>query len=177
MKEKMKNRTPWLNRDGTQKTDREILKLGQRWTPEIWNRYLDSELGTLQDEELVFYENMDTEEILERATVLKYLQEGKNYDELEKALLLALYELSKSERIIIKESFWKMATDKEIAERLNKTHKNVRVLKSRAIKKLGTILGSKKLKGEILHLKNSNRFDTIISLKKQWIESDSLTFR
>ena len=168
-------KTPWLNFDGTKKTDAEIAKLGKSWSSETWNQYLDSEVGTLQDNKLQFVSAIN-DKILEKSTVINYLQDGRHYEELETALLLALSELSKTQRFIIKESFWKMTSNKKIAERLNKTQKNVGVLKSRAIKKLGQILSSQKLKDEISYLKSSGRMKTVITHKKQWIERNSLAF-
>lgn len=168
-------KAPWLNDDGTRKSDEEISKIGKSWSFETWNQYLDSDVGTLRDDELMFVPTI-TDGTLEKSTVLHFLQEGKHYEEIETALLLALSLLTKTERFIIKESFWKITSNKEIAAILNKTQKNVGVLKSRAIKKLGKILSSQKLRKEISYLKNSGRLKTVISQKKQWVERNSLAF-
>lgn len=166
-------KTPWLNADGTKKSEEEIKELGKAWSSETWNEYLDSEVGTLRDDDLVFVPQV-TDDTYEKSTVLNFLNEGKHYEEIESALLIALSELSRTERFIIKESFWKMTNTKDIAERLGKSSNTIRVLKSRAIKKLGQILSSQKLRDEILYLKNSGRLKTAISHKKQWIERNSL---
>ncbi len=171
------NSTPWINTDGTRKSDEEIEKLGKSWSPNIWNRYLESEVGSLQDESLVFYGDMDTEDILDKAEVLKFLQEKQYHEKLESALLVALNQLSKTEREIIKEVFWNKLTDNEAAKKLNKTHLSIRVLKSRAVKKLGRILASQELKTEMNQLEESNHLKNVIYQRKQWINSDSLTFR
>lgn len=171
------NNTPWLNADGTRKSDEEIELLGRSWSPNIWNRYLESEVGNLEDESLVFYGDMDTEEILERADVLKFLQEKQFHENVENALLVALSKLSKTEREIIKEVFWNKLTDNEASKKLNKPHLTIRVLKSRAVKKLGKILASKSFKAELAQLEELNQLENIIYQRKQWINSDSLTFR
>ena len=171
----IKNKTPWLNDDGTKKSEKEIRELGRAWSSEIWNQYLDSEVGTLEDKKLQFVPVI-TDEMLDKSHVLDFLNDGIHYEELETALLLALSELSQTERFIIKESFWKKTNNKEIAERLNKTQKNIGVLKSRAIKKLGKILSSQKLQDEISYLKNSGRLNKVITHKKQWVERNSLAF-
>lgn len=163
----LKSKTPWLNTDGTKKTDREIAKLGEEWPPEIWNLYLESEVGTLADEHLVFYEDMDTDEILERSDVLRCLQDCRYHETLEAALLIALDQLSRTERTIITEAYWNQATDKEISKKLRKTQDNVRVLRSRAIKKLGHILVSPELKNRIFHFKNRENHQLQISQYKQ----------
>jgi RNA polymerase sigma factor (sigma-70 family) len=167
--------TPWLNADGTKKSEEEIKELGKAWSSETWNLYLDSEVGTLRDDELLFVPTV-TDEILEKSAVLNLLQEGKHYEELETALLLALSQLTKAEKFIIRESFWKKSSNKEIAQRLNKTQKNVGVLKSRAIKKLGKILTSKQLKNEISYLKEHELLSNTIYWKRRWIKGDSLAF-
>jgi RNA polymerase sigma factor (sigma-70 family) len=166
---------PWLNADGTKKSEDEIKELGKTWSSETWNQYLDSDVGTLRDDELVFVPTI-TDETLEKSTVLHFLQEGKHYEDLEAALLLSLSQLTKTERFIIKESFWKMTSNKEISEKLNKTQKNVGVLKSRAIKKLGRILSSKQLSSEISYLKEHDLLSSTIYWKRRWIKSDSLAF-
>lgn len=173
--ESLNPKTPWLNADGTKKSEEEIKELGKAWSSETWNLYLDSEVGTLRDDDLVFVPTV-TDNTYEKSTVLNFLHDGKHYEEIESALLIALSELSQTERFIIKESFWKMNSNKEIAERLGKTRKTVGVLKARAIKKLGQILSSQKLRDEILYLKSSGRLKKVISDKKQWVERNSLAF-
>ena len=172
---KEENKTPWLNADGTKKTDEQIEEQGKNWSLETWNLYLDSSVGTLEDTRLSFLPDMDTNEILEKSKVINYLENGRHYEDIETALVFALFHLSKTERAVIKGAFWMMLSDKEIAEKLNKTHENVRYLKSFAIKKLRKILASKKLAQEIFHLKEANRFKDVLLYKKQSITRDSLT--
>ena len=119
---------------------------------------------------------MDTETITERVEVLKFLQESKYYDDLEMALLIALAKLSKTERIIIRDSFWSMLSDQEIAQQISSTHSSVRNLKHRAIKKLGHALSSKSLKKEISKLNKNGTLIAVISKRKQWLTGDLLTF-
>lgn len=166
---------PWLNADGTKKSEDEIKELGKTWSSETWSQYLDSEVGTLRDDELTFVPAV-TDKTLEKSTVLNFLHEGKNYEELETALLLALSQLTKTERFIIKESFWKMASNKDIAEKLGKSTNTVAVLKSRSLKKLAQILSSKQLRNEISHLKEQNLLSSTIYWKRRWINRDSLMF-
>lgn len=168
-----KNTLSWLNDDGTKKTDAEIAQLGQNWSAQTWDKYLDSSIGTLRDDNLIFISKI-TDETYERSEVLSFLNEKRHFEEIETALLIALSELSKNERFIIKEAFWKMNDNKEIAQGLGKSSNTVAVLKSRAIKKLGSILSSQKLKNEIYQLKNTGRLKKVISDKKQWIKRDSL---
>ena len=153
----MKNlgNTPWLNADGTKKTEKEIKELGKTWSSTTWNSYLDSEVGDLQDDRLTFFENMDTQDFSERSEVLKFLQDTKYYEGLETALSIVLDKLSPKERLIIRESFWKKSSDQEIAAKINSTHGSVRNLKHRAIKKIGKMLSSKELKEEVLDFKAS----------------------
>jgi len=171
----LNSKTPWLNADGTKKTDNEIEKLGTSWSLETWNQYLDSSVGSLEDSRLSFVPNMDTDEILEKSTVIDYLENGKYYEDIETALVFALFHLSKTERAVIRGSFWMMLSDKEIAKALNKSHQNVRYLKSTAIKKLRSILSSEDLLHEISQLKSSDRFKTVLSFKKHRITEETLT--
>jgi len=169
--------TPWLNTDGSKKTDKEISQLGKSWSAETWSHYLDSSVGILNDESLVYFENMDTEMVYERAEVLNFLRDSKCYQSLEDALLVALEKLSTKERLIIRESFWQRLRDREIAIALNTTHSTVRNLKHRAIKKIGQFLTSQDVKKEVLALKRESLSSGLISKRKQWLNSELLTFR
>ena len=137
---------PWLNGDGTVKSDEEIRRLGKDWSAETWDLYLRADVGTLDDDALCFFADMDTEFVLERHRVLDILKNREDYGGIRFALLLALDELSFMEKTVVEYSFWKGMEDRDIAEALGTTYGAVRVHKSHAVKKLGRILPSKRLK-------------------------------
>ena len=143
---------PWCNEDGTRKSDGEIKLLGQGWSAETWDRYLRADVGDVEDDALVFFSNMDTEFVLERHEVLEMLGRYDDYEGIRFALHAALDELSPMERDVLKGAFWKGMDDRDIAGLMGKTHVHVRVCKSRALKRLGEILPSKRFKLKVVRL-------------------------
>ena len=144
---------PWLNKNGGFKSDAKISSLGQGWPIKTWKRYLDSSVGTYKDSELVFYPCMDTEEMAENKKDLDFLQDRKHCPYLKLAFKLALEDLSRKERLALKEYFWEGKRTKEIAKELKIKPSTVRVLKSIGLKKLGNILVSRRLRIKIIQSK------------------------
>ena len=166
---------PWLNEDGTLKSDDETKELGRNWSAQTWDQYLKADIGTIEDESLMFYFDMDTEAMLERAQVSELLEEHDIYEEIEPALLLAMLDLSAMERSIIKGAYWQGLCDQDLAIKLSSTYGSIRVLKSRAINKISKILPSKKFRKKLATLKRKGKLESIINEQKQWLYSGSLT--
>ena len=138
------NETPWLNKDGSFKSDAEIIKLKKTWGKETWQRYLDADVGTVEDENLVFFPYMDTETMSEGSEFLAFLQRRRHHPNVHFALEMAFDGLSRAEKSVLEKYFWKEKTHSEIAKKLKISSSTVRVLKGRAIKKLKKILLSEK---------------------------------
>lgn len=149
--------TPWLNFDGTKKTDSEIAELGKSWSPEIWSRYLDSNLGTLKDEELIFFPDMNSELMSQGFDLLNFLRQNRQYSVIKDAFELALDELSRMERRVIKKLFWENISTRELADDLKTSEVNIRVIKSRAIQKLKILLPSQEFKQKIKRQKSQEK--------------------
>lgn len=164
------NTKPWLNSDGSRKSDKEIEELGRCWSTKTWNEYLDDDLGTIKDD-LSFFGNMDTSKVYERAEVLSFLQECEYHESLENGLLLGIMELSRLEKEILKLSFWRMLTDIEIAKELESTHGSIRTNKSVAIKKLAKILSSEKFQKKLKLLRKNKNLIRVIKQQKQWLNA------
>ncbi len=143
------NNKPWLNADGTKKSEKEILKISKTWSPEVWNLYLDADVGTLQDEELVFIPDMNSELISQGAELLEYLRENQHYEIIKDAFDLALDELSRAERKVIKKLFWEDIPTQQLADELKTSEGNIRVIKSRALRKLQALLPSQEFKQKL----------------------------
>ena len=150
--------TPWCNGDGTPKTDEEIRELGKNWSAETWDRYLRADVGDVEDDALVFFSNMDTGFVLGRHEVVDILKEHGDYGGIRFAVRAALDELPPMGRTVIEYAFWKGMDDKGIAEGMGKTHGHVRVCKSRALKRLGEILPSKRFRLKVARLMEEQKF-------------------
>ena len=139
----------WLNKDGNLKSDPEITMLGKSWPQETWDRYLDETLGSLDNDELVFFPYMDTETMREGKKILDEIRERGDYPSLRFAFKVALDELSKSERAVIKGCFWEGQDTPQIASQLKKSCANVRMIKTRALRKIREILPSSRFRKKL----------------------------
>ena len=121
---------PWMNEDGTRKSDGEIKLLGQGWSADTWDRFLDADVGTLKDDSLVFFADMDKAFDLGQYDMADTSQGHGGYEHLKAALLLAMDELSPKERDVVACSFWKGMDDKDIAKKMGMATNAVWVNKS-----------------------------------------------
>lgn len=115
---------PWLDQNGKERPDSEISKLGKSWSTETWNNYLSSSVGEIEDENevLSFFENMDTDFVLERSLLINAIEERDKYDDFADGLALAISKLSRKEQSVIKASFWRNMSDHSIAKEINSTY-------------------------------------------------------
>jgi hypothetical protein len=146
---KLSSHFPWLNEDGSRKSDNEISELGQTWSAETWNRYLGEDIGQLDDDEMVFFPHVDTIAIHDGAELLDSLKEIDDYQKLRFAVPHAVDELSYKQKIVIKNIFWSNKTIEEVAIDLKMTNTSVRSLKYRAIKRLKEILPTEEFKEKL----------------------------
>ena len=155
--ENFKNK-PWLNEDGTLKSDKEISRLGKSWNIQIWEEYLNFSTGVLDEQELVFFPYMNSQTMNNGNDLLEELREIQHYPVTQLALELAIDELKPLEQKIIKKLFWENVSSRELADEFKTTLGNIRVIKSRALNKLKKILPSKKLKKKLeTHKSNQNK--------------------
>ncbi len=125
---------PWLNNDGSQKSDEEIKAVMHSWSMEIWDRYLKN------------YEHEAEEVLLENgADIEAYsyeddcwsLGEAKERDDdfadQAKDLVAALPRL---EARVIRLTFWQGLSTEEIAKRLHRSTSDVAQTLERAKRRL-----------------------------------------
>ena len=151
------HKKPWLNEDGSLKSDAEIKKLGQTWSQETWTRYLDATMGKFDvwnkrlnamvgvpNKRVVFFPYMDTAAMASRAQFSDFISDSDkdSYPSLDSACQVAIKGLSKKERSVLKMIFWEEKSPSEIAKELKITPSTVRVLKMGALKKLREIFAS-----------------------------------
>lgn len=149
-----KNLFPWLNDDKTIKSDEEILLISQNWTANEWDNYLKDTVGTLEDDDLSFFENMDTEVTYERADFLAWLRTTADYPHFQDALHLAMNSLSKRERDVIELRFWGDMQNKEIAKKLGVSISTVKTFRQRGLDKIEKELNSPRFKKRLKQSKS-----------------------
>ena len=148
------NQSPWLNEDGTKKSDREISKLGKHWNQETWTRFLDDDVGIIHENDygrLVFYKDMnkvlDTKEEDEAAMTDKF-----RFIDLCFLFSVALDELAPRERAMLKKIFWECKSLKETAKEMKINCNYMRSLKQRTLAKLGQRLRSQEFAWKLKNL-------------------------
>ena len=134
---------PWLNEDGSLKSDDEIRKVCHSWPPTVWGRYFKWTNGNVKDKNLAYSPDMDTDEMAERPQLSELISNESADPELKQALEVALEHLSRRERLIIKKFFLEKQTTKQIAKKLKIVPSTVRVLRKRGVDKLKKLVRTK----------------------------------
>ncbi len=145
---------PWLNINGSFKSDEEISLLGKNWSSATWNEYLDANIGKLNDDEMVFFPYMDSETILDGSNLLNMLNSVNEYPALKQALKLSLKKLTPKESNVIKMRYWDNKSYKEIATIMKVSPNTVKKFRQRAIEKLRKLLPSKEFRNQVKHLES-----------------------
>lgn len=150
---------PWLNDDGSFKSDEEIQSLGKNWSAETWDSYLKVNVGDVEaeDHDLVFFPFVDTETVNFGAELLKTLRTQDDYENLPEAFEFALTFLSDREAQVIRMRYLKELSQEEISERLGVGLNSIKSFRRKGLKKLRHLLPSEefrtKYQEHIKHLK------------------------
>lgn len=150
---------PWLNDDGSFKSDEEIQSLGKNWSAETWDSYLKVNVGDVEaeDHDLVFFPFVDTETVNFGAELLKTLRTQDDYENLPEAFEFALTFLSDREAQVIRMRYLKELSQEEISERLGVGINSIKSFRRKGLKKLRQLLPSEefrtKYQEHIKHLK------------------------
>ena len=128
-------------------------------TVNAWKRFLDEEVGRVEDDSLEYQYSMDTEEALEKSEVLRYFHDRRLDPVAELMLTTAFEELTPKEVAVIYGFFWKNMNAKAIAKQLKTTTADIHTAKWSALKKLKTVLASKKLNEKVLFKKNAIKIE------------------
>ncbi|POB14818.1 sigma factor-like helix-turn-helix DNA-binding protein [Halobacteriovorax sp. DA5] len=150
---------PWLNDDGSFKSDEEIQTLGKNWSAETWDSYLKVNVGDVEaeDHDLVFFPFVDTETVNFGAELLKTLRTQDDYENLPEAFEFALTFLSDREAQVIRMRYLKELSQEEISERLGVGINSIKSFRRKGLKKLRHLLPSEefrtKYQEHIKHLK------------------------
>lgn len=140
---KQKNKKPWLNFDGTTKTDEELKEVSKEWTPKNWEAYL-SEQEQHQREEphphniLESIEEKISPEELARG-IFSYVSEC-NLPHFKPFVAEAIATLSPRELKVIQGVYWDSKTYREIAVQIGVTKAGAYKIHSRALEKLRLLI-------------------------------------
>ncbi len=132
----MRTKKPWLSADGQPLIDSELKVLSKAWTPDEWERYLQS-LEHPENEGVV---HLDRPETLEYKSTEDFRVLISNplalSEEQREALRNAIRKLPPRQEQVIRDCFWGGMTEKEQAELCGIQRVSVYGLKKRALKNL-----------------------------------------
>lgn len=151
---------PWLNDDGSFKSDEEIQSLGKSWSAETWDSYLKVNVGDVEAEaqDLVFFPFVDTETVNFGTELLKTLRTQDDYENLPEAFDFALTFLSDREAQVIRLRYLKELSQEEISERLGVGINSIKSFRRKGLKKLRHLLPSEQFRTKYQeHIKHIKR--------------------
>ena len=130
---------PWLNDDGSHKSDEEIKQECSRWGPTVWEEYLQTLEHDEEGEEFLFDEAIECENysIEEHTDFFQDLFSNREFPVLKNRLICLLRELTPKQQKVIKLIYWEDKKLREVAEVMNCGTSAVFDLRDRALKKLG----------------------------------------
>ena len=128
---------PWINNDGSKKSDAEISLLGRYWNQKTWSAFLDEDVGRVVGHFLTLTEETRPNDRERRD---EYLTDKFATIDLEEVFQTALESLSFYEEGIIKKLFLEEASARDTAAYFGVSPSQVRKIKSRALGKLRRIL-------------------------------------
>lgn len=140
---------PWLNKDGSVKSDEQIKAVSQNWSLETWEQFLAATVNqeeAYQSELPIFV----SDEILD--SFPETIWEGKDSDRMDfiaKELRRICRDfLTPRQQHVIRSIFWEGLSERKIGELLGISRSSVKTLKARALEKIKKqILKEKILQG------------------------------
>ena len=128
---------PWLNKDGTPKSDEDLKKNSPFWSKETWEAYL----STLEKEREEYL--LSDPRIIENFSAEAYARFLMSMDGTEKGLdqlrVLAqtcLNQLSQRESEVLKKIFFEKKSERQIAEELGVSRNSIKSFKYRGLNKI-----------------------------------------
>ena len=131
---------PWLNEDGSVKSDAKIRKAGQQWPPSVWEAYLSTfEVGR-REEDVLSPAEMDNFSAEECAGMLFSMAEEEKHPLFKVVLNACIRELTTRQRNVIIAHYWDGKTITEIAASTGVSKQTISRTMQKALKNLKTNL-------------------------------------
>ena len=118
----MKYTKPWLNVDGSSKSEEEIQMSCKDWCPEDWEEYLKTFEGELEEEVLEFPIKVEEYSFEDHKKFLDDTMSVNEFPMLESNLLEAMRELTLKQQIVLREYFWERRKMEEIRKNNRSVH-------------------------------------------------------
>ena len=144
---------PWLNEDGSVKSDAEIRKAGRQWPSSVWEAYLATlEVGR-REEDVLSPAEMDEFSKEEGIGMMFSMASAKKHPHLKFALKASIHTLSPRQREIIVSHYWDGKTITEIAASMGVSQQSIRQNMKTALLKLRACLTSRALMKQVMFVK------------------------
>ena len=135
---------PWLDKNGTPKSDEEIKKVSPFWSKGTWEDYL-STLDKQQEEYL--FNNPKAVENLSAKECAKFIMSidmaKKGLDRIKILAKICLHELSQRELEVLKKIFFEKKSERQIAKELGISRNSIKTLKYRGIRKIKQLIATR----------------------------------
>ena len=166
MRKKQRGPRPWINEDGTKKTEGEISRLGKGWDRETWNRFLNEDVGLphgypscISVPHIWKSRAANTDKGLWNREGGEYTNKFQGVD-LKEMFEVAFMELAPREEEIIRAIFWSEEMNlAKVARRFGMWPPSLRRAKKKILEKLRSILISEDFKEKLLFYRQSKALD------------------
>ncbi len=144
---------PWLNEDGSIKSDAKIRKEGQQWPPSVWEAYLSTlEVGR-REEDVLSPAEMDTFSTEQHISVAFSMARKQSYPLLKVMLDACIRELTPKQRDVVIRYYWDSKTVAEIAASMGVSKQAVRKTMKIALAKIKTNFTSSSFRRQVMAAK------------------------
>ena len=148
---------PWLNEDGTEKSEKEIQRISKSWTPDTWEAYLQT-IDVQQNEETeilgIEYERVSSDDYANLVLGFLDKQRFPRPNNLKRVILFTLKDtLSVREFQVIDLLYWKNLSTSDVAQKMKIGEQTVRNLHSRSLKKIRKNIFKREIRKNYGHLK------------------------
>lgn len=153
---------PWLNDDGSRKSESQIKDDCKSWSAQNWEEYLQTQ--EVDQRELLFDNPATSDNFSQEAhdQHIKTIFDRNDYPGLQQKLVKLMGLLSEKQRCVLHLLFWENRSVLEIAEMTGITRQSVYELKGRALTQLGSLL----VKSTVQSIKTSENVSPLTNLTK-----------
>lgn len=145
---------PWLNDDGSVKSDAEIRKVGQNWPSSVWEAYLATlEVGRRRKDAILSPSEMDNFSTEQNIGLAFSMARKRNHPLLKVMLDACIRELTPKQRDVIIRLYWDGKTVAEIAASMGISKQAARKTMKTALAKIKTNFTSGSFRRQVMAAK------------------------
>lgn len=150
---------PWLDRYGTQKSEKQIIELSRNWSPKTWEQYL-SWIESPRAESLLGSKRYQTLSEEQETTIYQQFCAEDVSEEIKNIIKDASKTLTEKQKYVLEMIYWHGRSERYIATSLGITQKAVNLIKQRSLNRIiksTGVLSSRLMRREISSLVHKKR--------------------